>query len=187
MKTSGLVYVKNLEYTRGILTTVLTNVFSQGLVYLTSTTNIKHKEIMIYVVTFIVANLLSFTADILIAKRDFDGKLIDIDDTNFRVKYLIDKLFSYQIVKFFILVAIDFMIVKAIYDKSTRVLDDKDIKFTHRDQILLFTITGFTFLLYGNMLRFKWVYQDSDQYLIDTLMIIWLSLMFFISTRCNKI
>ena len=166
---------KNLEYTRGVLSSILSAMFSQLMIFLSQKTKLKHKETVLYVLTFIVANLISYSADILLAKANFDGKNVPISDFNFRLRYLLSKLASYQIVKFFVLVAIDVKIVKTLYEKIIAYLDSKKINFQYRNQLLLFALTSFTFLLYGNVLRFKWVYDDEPNLIMDTLMFTWLT------------
>ena len=174
-----LLIPKNLEYTRGILSSIVSSVFSQMIIFLTQKTKLKHKEIILYILTFVVANLISYSADILLAKSDFDGKSVPIENFSFRLKYLLEKLASYQIVKFFILVLIDFKIVSTLYKKLRSFMDKKAIKFKNRDQILMFTLTTLSFLLYGNMLRFNWVYVDDHNLVLDTLMLAWLTILWF--------
>ena len=62
-------------------------------------------------------------------------------------------------------------------------LDEKDIKLKNRDQLLMFTLTTLSFLLYGNMLRFKWAYVENNSLTLDVLMMAWLSTLFFINIR----
>jgi hypothetical protein len=170
---------QNLEYTRGVLASVISSIFSQIIIFLTQKTKVKHKEVILYVLTFVVANLISYSADILLAKSKFDGKSIPIENFTFRVKYLMEKLLSYQIIKFFVLVLIDVKVVSTLYKKLISFLDKKDIKFKNRDQIVMFVLTTLTFLLYGNMLRFNWVYVDEQNLVLDTLMLAWLTILWF--------
>jgi len=170
---------QNLEYTRGILSSIISSIFSQIIIFLTQKTKLKHKEMILYILTFVVANLISYSADILLAKSDFDGKTIPIENISFRLKYLLEKLVSYQIVKFFILVLIDVKVVSTLYKKLRSFLDKKGIKFKNRDQILMFFLTTLSFLLYGNMLRFNWVYVDEHNLVLDTLMLAWLTILWF--------
>ena len=71
-----LFVTKNLEYTRGVLSSILSAIFSQIMIFLSQKTKIKHKETVLYILTFIVANLISYSADILLAKSKFDGKIV---------------------------------------------------------------------------------------------------------------
>lgn len=174
-----LFVAQNLEYTRGVLASVISSIFSQMIIFLTQKTKLKHKEIILYVLTFVVANLISYSADILLAKQKFDGKNIPIENFTFRLKYLLEKLLSYQIIKFFILVLIDVKVVSTLYKKLTSFLDKKQIKFKNRNQIIMFGLTTLTFLLYGNMLRFNWVYIDDQNLVLDTLMLAWLTILWF--------
>lgn len=170
---------KNLEYTRGVLASVVSSIFSQILIFLTQETKMEHKDILLYVITFVVANIMSYSADIMLAKSDFDGKRVPISSVNFRFNYLLKKVFSYQIVKFFIIVLIDVKVVSTLYERVIKYLDKKGIKFRSRDQLLMFVLTTSSFLLYGNMLRFKWVYVDEQNVVLDTLMFAWLTLLWF--------
>ena len=175
--------ISNIEYTRGVLTSLLSSGITQILIFLTSKTKIKNKDLILYVITFIIANLLSYSFDILLAKDNFKGQRISIYDQSFRFKYLIEKFFSYQIVKFFIIVCIDALIVSSIFKRARKYLDEKNITFKNRDQILMFLITTFTFVLYGNMLRFEWVYIEKTHLSLDILLMVWLSILFIINIR----
>lgn len=179
----GLFKISNIEYTRGVLTSILSSAITQVLIYLTSKLKIKQKVVILYIITFIIANLLSYSLDILLAKDNFGGVRISLYDQSFRFKYLMKKFFTYELVKFFIIVCIDFIIVNSVFKSAIKFLDKKDIKFKNRDQIVLFLLTSFSFMLYGNMLRFEWVYVEKTNLTLDVLLLSWLSILFFINIR----
>jgi len=66
-----LVKVSNIEYSRGILTSILSSGISQILIYTIRSTTIQNKELITYLITFVIANLLSYSFDILLAKDNF--------------------------------------------------------------------------------------------------------------------
>lgn len=175
--------ISNIEYSRGVLTSILSSGITQVLIYLTSKSKMKNKDLILYLITFIIANLLSYSFDILLAKDNFGGKRISLYDQSFRFNYLIDNFFSYQIVKFFIVICIDIIVVNSVFKRTRKFLDDKDIKFKNRDQILMFLLTTFSFVMYGNMLRFEWVYVEKTNLTLDVLLMSWLSILFFINIR----
>lgn len=173
-------FLSTLESTRGILASVIANAFSQFLIYITSKTQIQNKDFILYIITFAFANILSYSLDILLAKENFDGNVIPVTDIKTRALYLLDKMFSYQLVKFFIVVCIDIIVVSAIFKKIRQLLDRKNIKFKNRDQLLMVAITLTTFLIYGNMIRFQWVYSDDENVTLDILIISWLTILLVI-------
>lgn len=175
--------ISNIEYSRGIMTSLLSSGFTQILIYLTSKTKIQNKDIILYIITFIVANILSYSFDILLAKENFNGVRVSLYDVKFRFNYLLEKMLSYQIVKFFIIIAIDIILVNSVFKRTRKFLDKKNIKFKNRDQILMFVLTTLSFLLYGNMLRFNWVYIEKTSLTVDVLLMAWLSIIFLISIR----
>ena len=175
--------ISNIEYSRGIMTSLLSSGFTQILIYLTSKTKIQNKDMILYIITFIVANILSYSFDILLAKDNFNGVRVSLYDVKFRFDYLLKNMFSYQIVKFFIIIAIDLILVNSVFKRTREFLDKKNIKFKNRDQILMFLLTTLSFLLYGNMLRFNWVYIEKTSLTVDVLLIAWLSIIFLISIR----
>ena len=175
--------ISNLEYSRGVVTSLLSSGFTQILIYLTSKTKIQNKDLILYVITFVVANILSYSFDILLAKDNFNGVRVSLYDVKFRFNYLVKKMFSYQIIKFFMVVAIDLLLVNSVFKRTREFLDKKNIKFKNRDQILMFTLTTLSFLLYGNMLRFNWVYLEKTNMTLDVLLMAWLSILFLISIR----
>jgi hypothetical protein len=173
--------LSNVEYSRGIVTSLLSSGFTQILIYLSKKSDVENKDLILYIITFIVANLISYSFDILLAKDNFNGTRISIYDQSYRLSYMLRNIFGYQIVKYFILVCIDTLIVTSIFEKIRKILDDREIIFANRDQLLLFLITAFTFTLYGNMLRFEWVYVDNKRNLnLDVLLIAWLSILVFV-------
>lgn len=175
--------ISNLEYSRGIMTSLLSSGFTQILIYFTSKTKIQNKDMILYVITFFVASILSYSFDILLAKDNFNGVRVSLYDVKFRSNYLLEKMFSYQIIKFFIIVAIDLLLVNSVFKRARDFLDKKKIKFKNRDQILMFVLTTLSFLLYGNMLRFNWVYLEKTNMTLDVLLMAWLSILFTISIR----
>lgn len=175
--------ISNIEYSRGVMTSLLSSGFTQILIYLTSKTKIQNKDMILYIITFIVANILSYSFDILLAKDNFNGVRVSLYDVKFRFNYLLKKILSYQIVKFFIIVAIDLILVNSVFKRVRKFLDKKNIKFKNRDQILMFTLTTLSFLLYGNMLRFNWVYLEKTSMTHDVILMAWLSILFLISIR----
>ena len=175
--------ISNLEYSRGIMTSLLSSGFTQILIYFTSKTKIQNKDMILYVITFFVASILSYSFDILLAKDNFNGVRVSLYDIKFRFNYLLEKMFSYQIIKFFIIVAIDLLLVNSVFKRARDFLDKKKIKFKNRDQILMFVLTTLSFLLYGNMLRFNWVYLEKTNMTLDVLLMAWLSILFTISIR----
>lgn len=175
--------ISNLEHTRGLLTSILSSIITQFIILITSNTQVKNKDVVLYVITFVIANFLSYSLDILLAKDNFNGTRVSLYDVETRFAYLFEKVLSFQIVKFFMVVAIDFMIVNSIFKRSREFLDRKDIKFKHRDQILMGAITLFTFMLYGNLLRFEWVYVDKKNKTVDILILVWLTTLLMIQFK----
>jgi hypothetical protein len=175
--------ISNIEYTRGIATSLMSSGFSQTLIYLTNKTDIKNKDLLLYLITFFVANIISYSFDILLAKDNFGGVRISIYDTKARLTYLIKHLFGYQIIKFFMIVCIDIIMVNTIFRKCRDFLDEKEIFFKNRDQILMFLITTLTFVIYGNLLRFEWVYKEKTPFTLDVLIMAWLSIIFLLNIR----
>ena len=173
-----LMALSTLESSRGIVTSIVSNGLSQLLIYLTSKTKIKNKDLILYLITFLFANVLSYSLDILLAKDKFNGVEVPLTDLTTRSKYLFEKFFSFQIVRFFVLVCIDVIVVSAIFRKTRKFLDHKNIKFKNRDQLLMIVITFLTFIVYGNTLRFSWVYVDKENTMFDALMFSWLTILF---------
>lgn len=163
----------NVEEYRGLITSLVSGIFSQSLIYLTGKTEIEHKQTIIYVITFVLANILSFMMDILFAKDKFDGKIIHITDFKFRLDYLMKKIISYQIIKFFIVVVIDVIIVDTIYRRLIVIMDRNKLDFKYRNELILFSLTTLSFTIYVNTLRFKWVYCDNTGLNTNLIVLMW--------------
>ena len=133
-------------------------------------------EIIIFISYFIISNILSYSLDILIAKKHFNKQIIAYSNIKQRIVYLINSFLSVSFIKFMITVLIDSILKYSIFNKTVSILDEYNIIIPYRDPVLLTIISIFTFVMFINNLRFNWAYNNNSDYKIDLIVLSWLAL-----------
>jgi hypothetical protein len=110
-------------------------------------------------------NIAALYLDVLFAKRGFGRLNAEVPYTNikFRNNWFLSNVVGTVGVKYFAIAVMDGILVYWIYRRVQRWFSDKNIferQAVLRDAILAACVTSFTFLIYGNYLRFNWALQD---------------------------
>jgi hypothetical protein len=141
---------------------------------------------------YIVGNVLGYILDLLFAKKnlylkDIYGKTIKVKDFNDRIKFLLLSFIDKYFIKFIILCVID-TIIGLILLKYTIILLDQYkilVNFKYRNLIVALLIPSITFFLYVNQLRFDWAYEYKENFLLNILMYIWLTIVLLFAINLN--
>lgn len=141
---------------------------------------------------YFVGNVLGYILDLLFAKKnlylkDIYGKTIKVKDFNDRIKFLLLSFIDKYFIKFIILCVID-TIIGLILLKYTIILLDQYkilINFKYRNLIVALLIPSITFFLYVNQLRFDWAYEYKENFLLNILMYIWLTIVLLFAINLN--
>jgi len=154
-----------------------------------------------FVIYAILSNLLTYTLDILFAKRifhlaqGFAGQTpyigsVPYHDLGTRASWLIKSLASAQFFRFVVTMIIDFIISISIIDFLKKYMDMKEIHFWGRDFMIATLVPAFTFLLFLNILRFDWAYNEKASPIMNIIVLLWVSmfiLVFVLNTNVNKL
>lgn len=139
---------------------------------------------------YIIGNLLAYMFDILFAKNTFikNGVSREVDYSNylFRFRWLLGSFFSPYFYRFFVTIIIDTIIAMSILIKLIDLMNKYDIHFWMRDTVTAALVALFTFILYNNVLRFDWAYNDNSDPLMDMLVLMWCSLVLMIFSLTYK-
>lgn len=141
---------------------------------------------------YFVGNILGYILDLLFAKKnlylkDIYGKTIKVKDFNDRIKFLLLSFIDKYFIKFIILCVID-TIIGLILLKYTIILLDQYkilINFKYRNLIVALLIPSITFFLYVNQLRFDWAYEYKENFLLNILMYMWLTIVLLFAINLN--
>jgi hypothetical protein len=141
---------------------------------------------------YFVGNILGYILDLLFAKKnlylkDIYGKTIKVKDFNDRIKFILLSFIDKYFIKFIILCVID-TIIGLILLKYTIILLDQYkilINFKYRNLIVALLIPSITFFLYVNQLRFDWAYEYKENFLLNILMYMWLTIVLLFAINLN--
>lgn len=141
---------------------------------------------------YFVGNILGYILDLLFAKKnlylkDIYGKTIKVKDFNDRIKFLLLSFIDKYFIKFIILCVID-TIIGLILLKYTIILLDQYkilVNFKYRNLIVALLIPSITFFLYVNQLRFEWAYEYKENFLLNILMYMWLTIVLLFAINLN--
>jgi hypothetical protein len=141
---------------------------------------------------YFVGNILGYILDLLFAKKnlylkDIYGKTIKVKDFNDRIKFILLSFIDKYFIKFIILCVID-TIIGLILLKYTIILLDQYkilVNFKYRNLIVALLIPSITFFLYVNQLRFDWAYEYKENFLLNILMYMWLTIVLLFAINLN--
>lgn len=168
------------EKLRGILTSVMTGGAAGGLNLGLAASGLS-PVISAFLGLYVFGSLLGYSADILLAKETFripqgyggtPGPYhgpVPYTDILVRARWLLRSFAGKQFFRFFITVLIDSLVGIAMLNALIEYMDDQAflMDFGFRDTLAAGGISIFTFLLYNNILRFDWAYNDAEDPLMN--------------------
>ena len=122
------------------------------------------------------ASFVGYILDILFAKSSFSGRAVPYSDLATRTRWLVKSFISSPFMKYVVTVIIDTLIMVELLKTILDFLDAKEIRFKFRNEVCAAVVSVLTFILYVNAMRFNWAYVDSENVLINVLMLAWLAL-----------
>lgn len=134
----------------------------------------------------IIGNFVAYILDIVFAKHSFmiKGRLTSVPYSNLmtRFTWLLRSFGDKYFQRFVITVLIDSIIFIAILEYSISILNQSKFMmgFKYRDVAVAGLVALITFTLYVNILRFDWAYSDTENPLLNILIIVWLTLLIVI-------
>ena len=141
---------------------------------------------------YFVGNILGYILDLLFAKRkvylnDKNGNPKLVDNFNDKVKFVLLSFIDKYFIKFVILCIIDTIIGLILLKYCIIILDEHKIlmDFKYRNLLVALVIPTITFFLYVNQLRFDWAYEYKENFLLNVLMYIWLTIVLLFAINLN--
>jgi hypothetical protein len=133
----------------------------------------------------LVANVLVYALDIVFAKRAFNGADVPYTHLQERAAYLWRSFATPTFMKFIITAIIDLVVVVELLRATMSYLDAANVTFRFRNEIAAAVISIIVFMLWGNAVRFNWAYADTDNPVMNIIMIAWvaMALMLFAVAR----
>lgn len=126
------------------------------------------------IVLQLFGNVLTYTLDVMIAKREFYGEPVSYLDLGKRFSWFLRSLVGPPIHKFVVAALIEASIVYIGLKGAREFCDSHDIVFRLRDPILAALIASLTFVLFMNILRFNWVLEERQSLIMDVVILAWM-------------
>jgi len=174
------------EKLRGILTSLAAGGTSGGLNFALVGAGLG-PELSAFIGMYVIGSLLSYTFDIMFAKRNFpvrsgttEASVVQLAYTDFagRGVWLLRSLLGKYFYRFVVTVLLDSLVGIILLRAAIRQMDKLDFltDFAFRDAFVAAGISVFTFLLYNNILRFDWAYSDVNDPILNVVILMWTTL-----------
>lgn len=141
---------------------------------------------------YFVGNILGYIMDLLFAKRkvylkDKNGNPKLVDNFNDKIKFVLLSFIDKYFIKFVILCIIDTIIGLVLLKYCIDILDKHKIlmNFKYRNLLVALVIPTITFFLYVNQLRFDWAYEYKENFLLNVIMYVWLTIVLLFVINLN--
>ena len=141
---------------------------------------------------YLIGNILGYVLDILFAKKnlyliDKNGNPKLIDNFNDKIKFVLLSFIDKYFIKYVILCVIDAIIGLILLKYCIEILDENKIllNFKYRNLIVALLIPTITYFLYVNDLRFDWAYEYNENFLLNVLMYVWLTIVLLFAVNIN--
>jgi hypothetical protein len=178
------------EQAKGIGTSIATGLISNGLVYFGTYVLGLSIETSAVVFGVIIGNIIGYIADILFAKEKFiiggESVILPITAYSERLIWLLHSLLSKSFFRYWIIVFIDIIMTITIVGYLVKYFDYHNLFKHHlRNSAIVFGFTIASFLIYVNPLRFTWAYNESEDQVMNMLILMWftISLLIFVSVK----
>lgn len=172
------------EKLRGILTSMMTGGAAGGLNLGLAALGLSPVT-SAFVGLYLFGSLFGYVADVMLAKETFripqgyrglPGPYhgpVPYTDVLVRTRWLLRSFVGKQFFRFFITVLIDSLVGIAMLNALIEYMDARDFlpDFRFRDTLAAGGISIFTFLLYNNILRFDWAYNDEEDHLMNIIIL----------------
>lgn len=197
--TTGLMTEEKI---RGALAGVFATSVSIGLNVLGVTTMGLSAPVSAFIFYYLFGGFVAYGADVLVAKQKFtnhprtpEGKPavpVPYSDLKTRFKWLVGSLYSRHFFRFVVAILIETMTGVAMLEAVIQWMNQSHFYMDHevlRNAIMAVIIAGANFILFGAVLRFDWAYNESENQLLNIMVLMWLALVliiFAIGSRFNN-
>ena len=141
---------------------------------------------------YFIGNIVGYSLDILFAKKNLylknkTGNYKLVDNFNDKIKFLMLSFVDKYFIKFVVLSIIDTIIGLILLKYCIEILDENKIliNFKYRNLIVALIIPTITYFLYANDLRFDWAYEFKENFLLNIIMYVWLTIVLLFAVNIN--
>lgn len=187
--TSELLTAEGLmtaEKIRGALTSVLSGSASTAATVFGTAVLGLSAPLSLVLFTYLFGGVLGYSLDILLAKRDFARIPVAYTDFGPRLRWLARSFAHRHFFRFVVTVIIETLTTLAMFGAVVRALDARGILLAWplRDSAVAIAVAFLNFWLFGNVLRFDWAYNETENPVLNVVVLLWmtLSMMVFAST-----
>jgi hypothetical protein len=124
---------------------------------------------------------LGYSADIIFAKRSFVIRGVPVElpygDLGRRFRWLARSVLKRYFLRFVIVIVIETLTGLAMLDALIHSMDRHRVLLEHRqlrDAAAAVSVAVVNFLLFGNVLRFDWAYQEVEHPVMNMVVLVWL-------------
>lgn len=159
------------EKFRGLATSIVSGWIYTGL--MVSLSAVGMLPVLATAISNILTGVLSYTLDILFAKRVFGKELVPYGDLGRRLSWLLSSFVDRYFYRYLIVVVIELIIVLSISSKLNSFLDEQgwysepETTRKTRHMIVVFVSGVIIFVLFGNILRFDWAYSADNNRVLN--------------------
>ena len=115
----------------------------------------------------VIGVALGYTADIMFAKKEFNGELIDYTNITMRIHLLWNSFFSLQFIKFILISILSVILFSLAFTNVKNIAQRYQNKPNNWKYIIATATSVITFILIINPLRFLWAYRNDLPKSID--------------------
>ena len=138
-------------------------------------------------------SLLSYSLDIVFAKKEFHGRVLPYSAQRERWAYLLRSFGRKQFYRFVITLvletAVGVCLLRAVIDQldRMRVLTDSTLRARRlRDVAASLAVALVVFMLFANVLRFDWAYRDDDNPTMNMVVLMWTTIVLVVFATSYK-
>jgi hypothetical protein len=166
----------------GLLTSVASGGISAGLNYAGTAVLGLSPVVSAALFLYSLGSLLSYSFDILYAKREFQGRVLPYSAQRERWAYLLRSFRRKQFYRFVVTLVLETLVsvcvLRALIAQLNRmrVLVSSPRARRVRDVAASLAVALLVFLLFANVLRFDWAYRDEDNPTMNIVVLMWTTL-----------
>ena len=176
------------EKVRGAIAGSLTGIVGTGMYIFGVTAMGLSAPVSLTLMHYVFGSAMSYVLDIMIAKYFFHGVHVSYSDIWTRAVWLLSSLKERFFLRFIITVIIEALTALAMFHAFIDMFDryeyfSKGIARDVRNLVIAAFIGAFVYVVFGNVIRYDWAYNENEQPLMNIIMMVWLALSVLVFSR----
>jgi hypothetical protein len=180
------------EKVRGAIAGSLTGIAATGLNILGVTVLGLSAPVSMALMHYLFGSTMAYILDILIAKYFFHGVHVSYSDIGTRAAWMLYSLTERFFFRFIVTVIIEALTAVAILE-ALIVMFDRYEYFSEgrareiRNITLAAVVSAFVYVIFGNVIRYDWAYNENEQPLMNIIVMVWLALTVLVFSRGTNV